>query len=456
MITKTGRALVRPSRYFEKRGNFILGHALQNLAGRALMRYPDKLGLEKMFLRGMVKPGEGMSTYKGNAMLGVGQGAMPELAILNEKFNHMGTKFEEALKRHGINKSDLTNRDIVALRRAMRGDIVKAVGSRAPAADKAVMSLLESIDPNIKSLVDSGMITPGLLRGYARKAARGINPESVAGSLESCVQITPEQAGILMEGIGRTFKENRLLGNLVRSLDTRSTARAYPDSKLMPGFLRGRRKKGLAQKLREAQEGDEDVISMTLRRGGTLLGEGAITAVDPGTGALNAVKYMADAPWLGKIKPGRIVQENLQDIFVSQPLAKSYQKGMAGNYVQPFRVEKAPGELLSAVKGRDAAGAHKKLKDYVAETVDAQAFNPMTSAAKHLSNGIGAALHDAGITQAQINEALAKGGERFAPLRQPFGEKKHISKAIDAVKETGRNTWDVFTDGIRNIPGLLR
>lgn len=447
---------MRPSTYFEKRGNFILGHALQNLAGRALMRYPDKLGLEKMFLRGMVKPGEGMSTYMGNAMLGVGQGAMPELAILGEKFSHMGAKFEEALKSHGVSKSDLSNRDIVALRRAMRGDIAKAVGSRAPLADKAVISLLESIDPNIKSLVDSGMITPALLRSSARKSIKGIRPEDVSGSLESGMQISPEQAGILMEGIGRTFRENRLLGNLVRSLDTRASARAYPDRKFMPGFLRDRRKKGLAQKLREAQAGDEDAISLTLRRGGTLLGEGAITMVDPGTGALNAVKYVADAPWLGKVKPGKIVQENLQDIFVTQPMTKSYQKGMAGNYVQPFRVEKAPGELLSAVKSRDAAGAHKKLKDYVTETVDAQAFNPMTSAAKHLSNGIGAALHDAGITQAQINQALAKGGERFAPLRQPFGEKKHVSRAIDAVKETGRNTWDVFTEGLRTIPGLLR
>ncbi len=210
----------------------------------------------------------------------------------------------------------------------------------------------------------------------------------------------------------------------------------------------------------------------------------SLIAADPGTFGLNMVKRTADDHHImPKLKPGRMVQENLQDFFVTQPMQKSFGKGLRGDYVTPLHLDTAAGELSDAYAARGALGAGKKMWDFTRETVDAQVFNPFTSAAKNLSNGIGKAIHDAGITQDQLAQAASMGAGKYPILGKFPLAPKPLSKAKNFIvdhtvrgakkvsdksglTEAGKvlmesempkgSSWEIFKEGLGGIRSLFK
>lgn len=349
---------------------------------------------------------------------------------MNEQFGNLGKNLAATLQEKGISLTDLSNRDIVALRRALRGDFTKALESNAPLANEVVTSAIAALRPELKPALQSGMFTPNMLRRAAKQQAKGLNKQNIFSKIpnQENMPITPEQTQKLLEGMGKVWKDNRLTGNLSKAIDTRASERLLPGTWL-PEPLKRLRKKGLAQKLTEAIKGEDTQFRKGLRSAGDVAGNAALITADPGTFGLNMVKRIADDHHImPKLKPGRIVQENLQDFFVSQPMQNSFGKGLKGDYVTPFHINTAAKELSDAYASRGTLGAGKKVWDFTRETVDSQVFNPFTSAAKNLSNGIGKAIHDAEITQEQLARAASKGAKKYPVLEKFPLEPKPLSK----------------------------
>jgi hypothetical protein len=219
------------------------------------------------------------------------------------------------------------------------------------------------------------------------------------------------------------------------------------------GKLARARNKGLAQKLREASQGEDTRGRQFLRGAGDAVGNAAFLVGDPASFVVNNMKRMADAKWLRGTAAGRAVQDSLGDVFVNRPMAKSFQKGLGGAYVHPFHAERAAPEVAQAYRSEGVQGVISRLAEYGRETVDSQALNPFTAAMKHLANGAGKALHDAGITQGQVSAAVRKAGN-VVSLPKPKA-RTFSYKAMDTVSEAGNGALHGFREGIRNIPGLL-
>lgn len=455
-IVKNKSADIVKSASMKKTANPLFAHLLQNLAGRLTMSAPKMTGTEKMFLRNMVKPDEGMATLTGNAIYGFGKSMLPELGMLNEQFAHLGKSLQKNLAEKGMSLADLSNRDIVVLRRALAGDFAKALESNSPLANELVGSVVGAYNPQLKALFDKGILTPNMIRRKAARQAKNMGKDGI-GNLRSQLPIdepqlpiTPEQAQKLLEGFGKTWKENRLTSNLANAINTKASHRY--GFKSLPNVIRPH-KKGLAQKLVEVNKGEDTALRKTVRGGADIAGN-ALLSLDPLTLGWNGVKRLVDAKWLGKIKPGKTLQDNLQDFFVTQPVQNSFGKGMKGDYVQPLRLNK--GLINDYREAKDSKSVFKTLKNHALETLDSQVVNPYTAATKHLSNGLGKAVHDAGITPAQLASFAAQNSEKYPILAKLPAEPRGLVKSIDFTSNAAKSGWKSFREGLKNIPSLLR
>ncbi|MBR4608793.1 MAG: hypothetical protein IKO41_21615 [Lachnospiraceae bacterium] len=406
-ITKSGKLMVKKASF----GTAILAHLAQNAYGRNALNYPGQLGLGKLFLRGLVKPEQGMSTVGGNLAYGAGKAIIPELEIMSNKFGDLGLAFRKQLAEHGLRFEDLSNRDIVALRRAMQGDFKKALGSRSPTAAAAVSSLMKTVAPESAVLFNKAKGAQSALRK----------------------DLLPEQVDQVLAGLSDVWKANRLTGNLGKYIGERGSHKATG----IRGML-GRNKKGLAAKLMEASKGEDTAFRKGLRNTADAAVTGGLTVADPVTAAIGGVKRIADAKWFGKFRKGKEIQRNLGDAFVNIPTENALNKGLQGARSSQMEFSKVPGELADAYREGGVLGAAGKGWGYVKDTADAQVMNPFTNAVKNLATDVGNVFHRVGITPEHVQQLKNTGAlSNGVPKEKTMYRKGYESyrKGVGAVQK---------------------
>lgn len=396
----------------KKQANPIIAHLLQNLAGRAMMRFPDKTGFGNVIIRNLAAPEKGMRTAGGNLLYGGAGALIPEVGIMGEKASSAGHAFYKYLKQNNIDIDDLTPRDLVVLRRAMRGDFNKAYQSNSPLAKKLTSSFLRSAFPG------AGKQTMGASR---------LSPQdmsTIANVLQETPRLTDAQRKILFGELGKTYRNNRLTGNLAAMAETHGNRPLYPRllafrnrnkdnilGKLVEPFAK-KRTENIFKRFNDARVEGNQRLNSIARNSADAAANAALFAVDPLTGGFNAVKRIADAKWLPKerIMNGRLynpahrvgatTQRELGDMFVGDPLETSFRSGFQGNRVQPLRVEHSLGDLRRAGSPQERRSL---LRNWAKETADSQIVNPFTAAAKDLANGAGYAMRRAGVTEKNLS-----------------------------------------------------
>lgn len=146
MITKEGIST------FNKKG-FILPVVGAHITQNALVRRLLKSGRFNSHLMNSLAGNLGRvkgSSVSGNIAFGGLNAAVPEAGILKTEIGNIGTKLKESLIKNGIDPNTLNKRDLVTIRRAMRGDIIKAAIGKSPNSSKLVESLLESLPSDKK------------------------------------------------------------------------------------------------------------------------------------------------------------------------------------------------------------------------------------------------------------------------------------------------------------------
>lgn len=271
MLTKTGAALYRhqtPNR-FEKTANPLLTvpalHLAQNIAAKNQLSRPD---LHKKLLQAFLS-----KTTTGNKMFGAKGAVLPELALGEKEFVHAGKRFEEALKSQNIEMDQLSNRDIVTIKRLLRGDITQAMKGQSPnrkAMFEAVMHAMSK---------QTGGVSEMLLQ-------KGQKP---------------------LQELEELWKTNPVSNNLL---------------------------KGVSDQIGKVKDFSPSTSKERFARGATMAGvTGAIAAVDPATAVVNVGKHALGADWLRKFRPAAYIQDKMQQIFVKKPMEKAFNEGVKGHKV---------------------------------------------------------------------------------------------------------------------------
>lgn len=399
----------KKQKFLQKTGGIeeaIKAHILQNLVMRGLLRFPQ-LGMGKIVTRAIAAPGQGMKTVGGSALYGAAQGILPEVGILGQHINEFTKTLQEQLVRHGVSLNKLSRKDRVALHYLLQGDFNKFYNLSSKSIDNVIQATIEKKSPEIGALLN---------KIFAAKHS----PE-----LTGLNNISKEQIRAFLTNLGETWKENRLTGNLGRYITKKRGGYAHPmlhnvydavgKDSLFGSIIKKpatKRKTDFLQDIEQAKgSAAHPKINEFVENAAEFTSGQAIDMLDPATGMLNGVKWLASTPFVHKktILGGRFanplnagnvlpqVQKELGNVFVTNPLKNSFEKGLSGNRINPMHIEHAASRI------NENTGLIKK---YLTETADSQVMNPVTSTAKDLSNGVGYAAYKAGITPEHIGIAV--------------------------------------------------
>ena len=392
----------------QKKGNFFLAHLLQNAAGRAMMRFPEKTGFGNIVTRSLAAPHQGMKTLPGNAAFGFGRGLSPEVGIIGDHFGELGEIFQNHLKRNGMSVKDLTRRDVAALQYILRGDFQKAYKVRSPVAQQ----LLDRVATEARN-------------GAPEELLKRLKNPGTAPTGPLPTPPTKEQMRTFLAEAENVYKNNRLTGNLARMFGQRGNRAVNPrlqkiyrnnKDNLFGKLIKpvaDRRTKSFPQQFSEAIDTANPVLNNRVANTADAAANALLAVADPGTMLFNGVKRLSSTkhvksdnfklPLLNKevrnpVKPQAVwAQEQLQDAFMGIPLEGSARLGYSGRRVTPMHIESAVRDIANS------ADKTSLMKNYARETLDAQVMNPFTSAVKDLANGFGYAAHKAGLTSNQLN-----------------------------------------------------
>ena len=415
-------------------------------------------------MRSLLNPDQPMRTPIGSMLFGLAKGVLPEIGSVRDELIPIGKKLEQTFARKNITPETLTPRDMVAAKRMLAGDLVGAFKARAPRGRELVLDLVEAIGSGGKTLKFGDM--------DATKFVNAIRSG----------EISQDKVIKMLEGMSHTIQNNRATGYLSRSLTRRGGEvvhprinAAYNKLKNIPGVglvagpilkpLANRRTTNVLDAAIEALEPAKNPrLNNVLQNVGDAASTVTLSVADPWTGLVNAVKRGASSPYLskptiGNIRnpisgPGKTIQENLSDQFVSLPLEDSFNKGLQGERVTPFDLIRAHKEFSRS------QNKLKLLKDYGLETGDSQIINPVTSSLKDLANGFGYAIHNAGIDVDKF-KAISSGlhdmvgvPESVTPVKKTFIRRLSERRKASAARNAEHRR--VVKEKIFNVLGGLR
>lgn len=268
-ITKIGNTI---NTKLEKRSSALLTggilsglHVGQNAAVRRAFRQPS---VHKRLLDAFKRGGT-----SGSKTQGFTGAALPELTIFERQAGESGVHFFKKLKEKGINPEDLSKRDLVQMRRILRGDLEKAMKTDTDNS-KAI----------IESMSDS--IAPGTGVGESTKLMLDKGGDEAVREME------------------KLWKKNPLTGEML---------------------------KGVGDEMGKYRQVSSPSKGQKIGRGITTVGTKAgIGAIDPTTSAVNVAKRGIASPHAQKVKGLKQVQDKVQDTAFKNPIKRRFERGLGG------------------------------------------------------------------------------------------------------------------------------
>ena len=343
----------------EKRANpFITApalHVAQNIAAKSQLANPK---LHKTLLRAFLAKAQ-----TGNKVFGAKGAILPELAIGEKEFMHAGKRFSEELTNAGLDVNKLTNRDIVTIKRLLRGDIRQAMNGQSKNKKELFSAVMKAISPQ-------------------------------AGDVS---RLLAEKGDVPLAQLEELWKANPISNDLISGISEQI----------------GKVKDLSAPTLREQRARQAVMAGVT----------GAIALIDPATAAVNVGKHALGNEWIRKFRPMAYAQDAMNKVFVKDPMERAFRRGVAGdkaaingldNFVMDYAMNPVVNQTTNLVKGIGNI-AHKN--GITMQQIDDVASGVKKSVSEIKQDGfenfinnkatdtIGNVVANSGITKEQINAA---------------------------------------------------
>jgi len=265
VITKSGAV------YAEKRASLLLTlpglHIAQNVLAKSQLR--------SQFLHRKLLEAFRSQNVSGSKYFGAQSAALPEMAIAERQFVDGGKRFYSFLARQGIQPDELTKRDLVVIRRALRGNFEEALQANNPRKEQLLRAVMSSVSDDV------GAVTPHILR-KGRKPIKDL------------------------EGV---WKENPLTGRLL---------------------------KGVGDEMGSLKDVTPSTKLQRAARGATTTGvTGGIAYADPTTAMVNVTKRSLASPLVKKAPLVGKAQDEVNKRMVTNPMKKSFSRGLEGQKEAP-------------------------------------------------------------------------------------------------------------------------